>query len=153
MFAYFSFYFLEVLGMSGPDMHDVIQLYQKHIGLLSGGQRDKLYQISDEGMSPFVIGCAILRAKQEQRLKQQQGQPKRISFNYLFSIIQDWLNHGITTEESFRSYWQGQQSYVSQKKGELNGYGKATGRQVFGQDYQYTKREPAAEGFFSFLDD
>ena len=34
---------------------------------LSGAQREELYQAYDEGMSPFVIGCAILRTSQEQK--------------------------------------------------------------------------------------
>ncbi len=141
--------------MEQPTMHDVIGLYQQHIGLLSGGNRDKFYELHDEGMSPFVIGCAILRAKQEQRITKQHGQVKRVSFNYIRGILKDWLDHGITSEESFRAYWQDQQRYAlkSGTRGEQSGKGQISGRQVFGNDYQYTKREPAAKGYFSFLDD
>jgi len=136
--------------MEHPDMHDVIQLYQKHIGLLSSSQRDKLYQAYEEGMSPFVIGCAILRACQEQRRRTLQGQPKRISFNYLWAIIQDWLVHGITDEAAFRAYWQGQQTSRGQNGGE--NVQTKTKRQVFDRDYQYQQR-PVAKGFFAFLDE
>ena len=87
--------------MEHPDMHDVIQLYQMQIGLLSSSQRDKLYQAYDQGMSPFVIGCAILRTSQERRRRNMRGQHKRISFNYLWGIIQDWFNHGITDKLLF----------------------------------------------------
>ncbi len=133
-------------------MHDVIQLYQMQIGLLSSSQRDKLYQAYDQGMSPFVIGCAILRTSQERRRRNMRGQHKRISFNYLWGIIQDWFNHGITDEASFRAYWQGQQRTRTAQNGGHNAQVN-TRRQVFGRDYQYEQREPAAEGFFAFLDD
>ncbi|NLM25494.1 MAG: DnaD domain protein [Firmicutes bacterium] len=139
--------------MEHPDMHDVLQLYQMQIGPLSGAQREKLYQAYDEGMSPFVIGCAILRTSQEQKRRNLQGQPKRISFNYLWGIIQDWLLHGITTESAFRAYWQGQQGNSSHHaKGGKTGAVQSS-RQVFGKDYQYTQRTSAVEGFFSFVDD
>ncbi|HXK98043.1 MAG TPA: DnaD domain protein [Limnochordia bacterium] len=135
-----------------PDMHDVIQLYQMRIGLLSASQRDKLYQAYDQGMSPFVIGCAILRTSQERRRKNIKGQHKRISFNYLWGIIQDWLAKGITDEAAFRAYWQAEQRQRAGQNGGKNAETKIR-RQVFGRDYEYRKREPAAKGFFSFLDD
>lgn len=132
-------------------MHDVMQLYQKYIGMLSGSQREKLYQVYDEGMSPFVIGCAILRAGQERRRMNNQGQQKRISFNYLWGIIQDWLIHGITDEESFKAYWQFRQEKYGMDGGQnVKAKGKSS---VFGRDYQYNKRKPAAKGYFTFLDD
>lgn len=134
-------------------MHDVLQLYQRQIGLLSGSQRKKLYQAYDEGMSPFVIGCAILRTKQEQRRKNLGGQQRRVSFNYLWGIIEDWLAHGITSEQAFRAYWEVNRSKVRlAEDGGKNVTGKRW-RQVFGKDYQYKEREPAAKGFFAFLDD
>ncbi len=134
-------------------MHDVLQLYQKQIGLLSGGQRHKLYQAYDEGMTPFVIGCAILRTKQEQNRRNPKGQAKRISFNYLWGIIQDWMVHGITNEAAFRAYWEANRNKVRlAKDGDYHVAGKKWTK-VFDRDYQYKEREPAAEGFFSFLDD
>ena len=134
-------------------MHDVIQLYQSQIGLLSSSQRRKLYQAYDEGMSPFVIGCAIFRAKQEQKRKNHRGQQKRVSFNYLWSIIEDWLVHGITSEQAFRAYWEDDQSKVRLAKDGGKNVKGTRWRQVFGRDYQYKEREPAAKGFFAFLDD
>lgn len=146
MFTYFRRCFSQ---LEHPDMHDVLQLYQRQIGPLSGAQREKLYQVYDEGMAPFVIGCAILRTSQEQRRRNLQGQPRRISFNYLWGIIQDWLVHGITSEPAFRAYWKGQKG-----KG-MGGRNNAvqSSRQVFDKDYEYTQRKPASKGFFSFLDD
>lgn len=141
------------LTVKHPDMHDVLQLYQKQIGPISGAQREKLYQACDEGMSPFVIGCAILRTSQEQRQRNLKGQPKRISFNYLWGIIQDWLLHGITTESAFRAYWEGQQGKLKQNAKGGRTSAVQSSRQVFGKDYQYSQRTSAAEGFFSFLDD
>lgn|GEM_PF-315219 len=87
-------------------MEDVFRLYQRKVALLSSAQKEKLLAARDEGMSPFVIGCAILRAKQEQRLSQLKGRPKQITFNYIYRIIEDWLNHGITTDEAFMAYWE-----------------------------------------------
>lgn len=134
-------------------MHDVMQLYQQKIGPISSGQRDKLYQIYDEGMSPFVIGCAILRTSQEQNRRNLQGKTKRISFNYLWGIIQDWMVHAINSESAFKAYWEGQGNHSS-AHGKGGQYAKAQGgRQVFDQDYRYSEREPAAQGFFAFLDD
>ncbi|HKM16832.1 MAG: DnaD domain protein [Firmicutes bacterium] len=138
--------------MGHPDMHDVIQLYQMRIGLLSASQRDKLYQAYDQGMSPFVIGCAILRTSQEKRRKNLRGQHKRISFNYLWGIIQDWFAQGITDEASFRAYWQAQQRKPAVQNGGKHVQAR-TRRQVFSRDYEYRQRKPAAEGFFSFMDD
>lgn len=134
-------------------MHDVIQLYQKKFGLLSGSQRDKLYQACDEGMSPYVIGCAILRTCQEQRRLNIKGQQKRVSFNYLWGIIEDWLLHGITNEKSFRALWEGQQTKMS-LAGNGGRHGKAeVQRQIFDKDYEYAERREAAPGFFTFLDE
>ncbi len=138
--------------MEHPDMHDVIQLYQMQIGLLTSSQRDKLYQAYDQGMSPFVIGCAILRTCQERRRKQLRGGHKRISFNYLWGIIENWLEIGIIDETAFRAWWQGQQKYRAVENGGKNAQAE-TKRQVFGRDYQYEQRELSAEGFFAFLDD
>ena len=91
--------------MVDPKMEDVFTLYQQKVALLSSAQKEKLCAAHDEGMTPFVIGCAILRAAQEQRRSRLQGKEKRISFNYIHTIIQDWLNHGITTDEHFYAYW------------------------------------------------
>ncbi len=93
--------------MSEPNMQDVFDLYQSKVALLSSAQRERLLSIRDEGgMTPFVMGCAILRAKQEQRRSRARGgRDKHISFNYIYRIMQDWLNHGITTEERFSAYW------------------------------------------------
>ena len=79
--------------MADPTMEDVFLLYQKKIALLSSAQKEKLWAAHDEGMTPFVIGCAILRAKQEQRRSRLQGKDKRVTFNYVYAIIQDWLKH------------------------------------------------------------
>lgn len=147
---------MNILGgdyVGHPDMHDVIQLYQKQIGLLSGNQRDKLYQAYDEGMSPFVIGCAILRTCQEQRRKNVNGQQKRVSFNYLWGIIQDWLIHDITNEKAFCAYWEGQKAKMSVARNGGRHDQAEVKRQVFGKDYQYTERREAAPGFFTFLDE
>ena len=91
--------------MVDPKMEDVFTLYQQKVALLSSAQKEKLCAAHDEGMTPFVIGCAILRATQEQRRSRLEGKNKRISFNYIYAIIQDWLNHGITTDEHFYTYW------------------------------------------------
>jgi len=91
--------------MVDPKMEDVFTLYQQKVALLSSAQKEKLCAAHDEGMTPFVMGCAILRAAQEQRRSRLQGKDKRISFNYIHAIIQDWLNHGITTDERFYAYW------------------------------------------------
>jgi len=133
-------------------MHDVIQLYQMRIGLLSASQRDKLYQAYEQGMSPFVIGCAILRTSQEKRRMNLKGQHKRVSFNYLWGIIEKWLAQGITDEVSFRAYWQAEQRRMAGQNGGNNAETN-TRRQVFGRDYQYKQRAPAAKGFFAFMDD
>lgn len=91
--------------MVNPKMEDVFTLYQQKVALLSSAQKEKLCAAHDEGMTPFVMGCAILRAVQERRRSRLQGKNKRISFNYIYTIIQDWLNHGITTDEHFYAYW------------------------------------------------
>ncbi len=91
--------------MVNPNMDDVFTLYQQKVALLSSAQKEKLCAAYDEGMTPFVIGCAILRAVQEQRRSRLQGKNKRVSFNYIYAIIQDWLNHGVTTDECFYAYW------------------------------------------------
>ena len=82
-------------------MHDVLQLYQMQIGPLSGAQRDKLYQAYDEGMSPFVIGCArIVRTKR----RNLQGQPEEF-LQYLWNysrLVITWNND----ESALRAYWQ-----------------------------------------------
>ena len=41
-----------------PDMQDVFQLYQRK-GFIIQCSKGKLCAAHDEGMSPFVIGCAI----------------------------------------------------------------------------------------------
>lgn len=91
--------------MAEPKMEDVFALYEQKVALLSSAQKEKLLTARDEGMTPFVIGCAILKAKQEQRRSRQLGKNKHISFNYIYRIIEDWLHHGITTDERFYAYW------------------------------------------------
>ena len=88
-----------------PKMEDVFALYEQKVAPLSSAQKEKLLAARDEGMTPFVIGCAILRAKQEQRRRRLSGKNMHVSFNYIYRIIEDWLLHGITTDERFRAYW------------------------------------------------
>lgn len=131
-------------------MQDVIQLYQSMFGPLTSGQRDKLYQAYDEGMAPFVMGCAMLRAKQEQRQKTKAGRIKRISFNYIWAIIEDWLVHGLLDEQRFRCYWDDMQ------RRSVQGGGRSRGKadlQKTRADFQYSNPEPPPKGFFSFLDE
>ncbi len=134
--------------MVDPKMEDVYILYQQKVALLSSAQKEKLCAANDEGMTPFVIGCAILRAKQEQRRSRLQGKDKRISFNYIYRIIQDWLNHGITTDEHFYAYWSaineetsaGREDHVHIKD------------KVRREDFTYS--EPQQDrSLFAFLDD
>lgn len=131
-------------------MHDVIQLYQRMIAPLSSNQRDKLYQAEDEGMSPFVIGCAILRAKQEQRLSRERGRGKRLSFNYIWAILEDWMLHGIVTEERFVSYWSAQNNEGNQGG---NSYAQRQGGKLARSDFKYSEPEEPPKGFFTFLDE
>lgn len=129
-------------------MQDVFELYQQQVALLSSGQKEKLVLANVEGMDPFVIGCAILRAKQEQRRSREQlGRDKRISFNYIYRIIEDWLNHGITTEEHFLAYWE----TTTDDKGT-----KGEGRNVkkkSKRSYEAYTIPPEDRDFFTFLDD
>lgn len=130
-------------------MHDVLQLYQKQLGPLSSSQRDRLYQASEEGMSPFVIGCAILRASQEKRLA---GGKKRITFNYVAAILDDWLVHGIVDEKAFRAYYQDRQAGQAAERRTARGH--ADSQKKFARtDFKYTKPDPPKKGAFSFLDD
>ncbi|NLJ79499.1 MAG: DnaD domain protein [Firmicutes bacterium] len=133
--------------MTEPDMKDVFRLYQRKMGVLSSAQKEKLYFARDEGMSPFVIGCAILRAKQEQRKSREQGQDKHISFNYIYRIIEDWLGHNITTEESFSDYWADQER---NRRRERSVYGKTQFRR---EDFSYSKPSKQDKDFFPFLDE
>ena len=132
-----------------PRMEDVFALYEQKVAPLSSAQKEKLLAARDEGMPPFVLGCAILRAKQEQRRSRLAGREKHISFNYIYRIIQDWLNHGITTEERFRAYW----SAITEDQHKDEG-GKAHGAQtkVTREDFTYnpTKQD---RSLFSFLDE
>lgn len=131
-------------------MEDVFDLYQKKVALLSSAQKEKLHTAHDEGMSPFVIGCAILRAKQEQRRSRERGLDKHISFNYIYRIIEDWLNHGITDEERFRVHWQA----INQDRRENEGRhdrGQIVRRRER-KDFVYTEPEQD-RSLFSFLDD
>lgn len=132
-----------------PKMEDVFALYEQKVAPLSSAQKEKLLAARDEGMTPFVIGCAILRAKQEQRRRRLSGKNMHVSFNYIYSIIEDWLLHGITTDERFRAYW----SAISEDQ-KKNGGEAAHGTQdkiqkkgfVFGPTWQ-------DRSLFSFLDD
>jgi len=131
-------------------MQDVFDLYQSKVALLSSAQRERLLSIRDEGMTPFVMGCAILRAKQEQRRSRARGRDKHISFNYIYRIMQDWLNHGITTEERFSAYW----AAVSQdeKREGGRGSGAQAEEKIRREDFTYTK--PSQDrSLFTFLDE
>ncbi len=130
-------------------MQDVLKLYQTQLGPLSSSQRDRLYQAREEGMSPFVIGCAILRASQERRLA---GGTKRITFNYVTAILDDWLTHGITDEKAFRAYYQDRPTAKRAERGAARGHADSP-RKFARTDFKYTKPEPAKKGTFSFLDD
>ncbi|WP_461367444.1 DnaD domain protein [Candidatus Darwinibacter acetoxidans] len=132
-----------------PRMEDVFALYEQKVAPLSSAQREKLLAARDEGMTPFVMGCAILRAKQEQRRSRLAGKEKHISFNYIHRIIEDWLNHGITTEERFRVYW----SAITEDQ-HKNGGEKAHGAQekIRREDFTYTPSKQD-RSLFSFLDD
>lgn len=136
--------------MGHPDMHDVIQLYQYKVAPLSGVQRDKLYQACDEGVSPFVIGCAILKAKQEQKRKKQAGRQSRIGFKYIWRILEDWIDHGLTTEEALRDYLNSQQAQNGQGR---DTYAQSFARKIARKDFTYTMPRPPKKGEFSFLDD
>lgn len=130
-------------------MEDVFDLYQRKVALLSSAQKEKLLAARDEGMSPFVIGCAILRAKQEQRRSRLRGGDKHISFNYIYRIIQDWLNHGITTEERFSAYW----AVVNQdRRGGGAASASETKDKIRREDFTYSKPKYDRK-FFPFLDD
>ncbi|NLJ73684.1 MAG: DnaD domain protein [Firmicutes bacterium] len=139
--------------MADPDMQDVFQLYQRKVALLSSAQKEKLCAAHDEGMSPFVIGCAILRAKQEQRLSRMRGKNKHISFNYIYRIIEDWMNHGITTEEAFLTYWEA----VNEDKQKMGKRGdthvQSSPKKVTRQEYTYTTPPKQNKEFFPFLDE
>lgn len=132
-----------------PRMEDVFALYEQKVGPLSSAQKEKLVAAQDEGMSPFVIGCAILRAKQEQRRRRLAGRNMHISFNYIYRIIEDWLLHGITTEERFRAYW----SALNEDKHKNGGdrpYAAQT--KIRREDFTYIETEQDLS-LFSFLDD
>ena len=131
-------------------MQDVFELYQQQVALLSSAQKEKLVAAYDEGMEPFVIGCAILRAKQEQRRSRERGRDKRISFNYIYRIIEDWLNHGITTEDRFFAYWSAlTEDQRTTERGQ--GYGQ-TKEKIRREDFTYTTPQQDLS-FFTFLDD
>lgn len=136
--------------MIEPSMHDVYELYQKKVALLSSAQKEKLCVAYDEGMAPFVIGCAILRAKQEQRRSRERGKDKHISFNYIYRIIEDWLNHGITTEDRFFAYWSALND--DQKTEGRRGERAQTKEKIRREDFTYTQPQQD-RSFFSFLDD
>ncbi len=136
--------------MSEIKMQDVFELYQQKVALLSSAQKEKLCVAHEEGMDPFVIGCAILRAKQEQRRSRERGKDKQISFNYVYRIIEDWLNHGITTEDRFFAYWSAlNEDQRSTERG--RGYGR-TQEKIRREDFTYTTPKQDLS-FFSFLDD
>ena len=136
--------------MHETSMQDVFELYQQQVALLSSAQKEKLCTAFDEGMEPFVIGCAILRAKQEQRRSRERGRDKRVSFNYIYRIIEDWLNHGITTEDRFFAYW----SAVNEDQnstGRRRERGQAK-EKITREDFTYTQPKQDLS-FFTFLDD
>lgn len=136
--------------MSEPSMLDVFDLYQRKVALLSSAQKEKLLAVRDEGMSPFVMGCAILRAKQQQRRSRARGRDKHISFNYIYRIMQDWLNHGITTEERFSVYWAAMSQDEKREGGTVSG--AQAKEKVRREDFTYTK--PSQDrSLFWFLDE
>ncbi|HHT90508.1 MAG: DnaD domain protein [Bacillota bacterium] len=135
--------------MTEPTMDDVFALYQQKVALLSSAQKEKLYAAYDEGMTPFVIGCAILRASQERRRSRFQGKEKRISFNYVHRIIQDWLNHGVTTDEHFYAYWSAMQDEQGAGRDQDRVQAKEKIRR---EDYSYKKMEQD-KSLFTWLDD
>lgn len=135
--------------MAEPRMDDVFTLYQQKVALLSSAQKEKLCAAHDEGMTPFVIGCAVLRAAQERRRCRLQGKDKRISFNYVYRIIQDWLNHGITTDEHFYAYW----SAINEEREVGRDQGRVQAKEkVRREDYTYKKMEQD-RSLFTWLDD
>lgn len=135
--------------MADPTMEDVFLLYQKKIALLSSAQKEKLWAAHDEGMTPFVIGCAILRAKQEQRRSRLQGKDKRVTFNYVYAIIQDWLNHGITTDDTFYAYW----SALSEDRSSAGREGRVqTKEKIRREDFTYTESKQD-RSLFTWLDE
>lgn len=133
-------------------MEDVFRLYQRKVALLSSAQKEKLCTAHDEGMSPFVIGCAILRAKQEQRRNQLRGKTKHISFNYIYRIIEDWLNHGITTDDAFLSYWKAinEDKHAEGRRGDENV--QVGERKFTREDFTYKAPPKPNKELFPFLD-
>lgn len=132
-----------------PKMEDVFALYERKVAPLSSAQKEKLLAARDEGMSPFVLGCAILRAKQEQRRRRLAGKNMHLSFNYIYRIIEDWLIHGITTEERFKAYW----SAITEDQ-HRNGGERAYGApaKISREDFTYTETKQDLS-LFPFLDD
>lgn len=131
-------------------MRDVFNLYQRKVALLSSAQKEKLQFINDEGMSPFVMGCAILRAKQIQRRSREGGQDKQLSFNYIHQIMRNWLNRGIASEADFLKYW----SSAGQEQ-KPKGRGMQIGRteeKIRREDFTYQKPRQD-KSLFSFLDE
>lgn len=126
-----------------PQMSDVLALYQVKIGPLSSTQRDELLKANKEGVTPFVLGCAILVACEEQRRVRNLGRLKRIGFNYVLGIVRDWKGQGILTERTWKEYYEKQ--YV---KGQIQG-ANAKGIQDFGAEYPYS--EPSAPKKTSFI--
>lgn len=135
--------------MVDPKMDDVFTLYQQKVALLTSAQKQKLCEAHDEGMTPFVIGCAILKALQEQRRSRMQGKNKRVSFNYIHTIIQDWLNHGITTDEHFYAYWSAVNEDQTSAGREVRGQTK---EKIRTEDFTY-KKPQQDRSRFPFLDD
>ncbi|MCK9526321.1 MAG: DnaD domain protein [Limnochordia bacterium] len=135
--------------MVDPKMEDVFILYQQKVALLSSAQKEKLCAAHDEGMTPFVIGCAILRAVQEQRRSRLQGKNKRISFNYIYRIIEDWLNHGIATDECFYTYW----SNIHDEGVRAGRDGRVEAKKKFRrEDFTYTESKQD-RSIFTWLDE
>lgn len=135
--------------MAEPKMEDVFSLYEQKVALLSSAQKEKLCVANDEGMTPFVIGCAILRAKQEQRRSRMQGKNKQISFNYIYRIIEDWLNHGISTDEHFYAYWSALNEDQRKHGGEQHGQTK---QKIRREDFTYTTPQQD-RSLFTFMDE
>lgn len=133
-------------------MEDVFRLYERKVALLSSAQKEKLCVAHDEGMSPFVIGCAIFRAKQEQRLNRLRGKNKHISFNYIYRIIEDWLNHGITTDDAFLEYWKAVNADKQAEGARRDEDVQADKRKFTRKDFTYKAPPKPNKELFPFLD-
>ena len=100
-------------------------------------------------MTPLSWAAPFSEPNKSRGRSRLAGKEKHISFNYIHRIIEDWLNHGITTEERFRAYW----SAITEDQ-HKNGGEKAHGAQekIRREDFTYTPSKQD-RSLFSFLDD